>query len=297
MDPKILSIIKEQYPSCHTQTLADQLNLSIHQLRKIVSKYKIKKNDTFKKQMYENLHDRKLEVYERNIKTYHPSQIENNIIIGSLLGDASIACYGRSKTPYFREHGCKKQGNYRKWKSQMLKSLDFKYFPNYKYPSIKSPSNPLYDDYQRMFYPKGTKSITDEVLKHFNHPIALLCLYLDDGSLVIDRYIRNNKVHLFPRITLYTQSFTKEENLRLLNHLKHKFNVNFILKTRKDGSGFVLQCNYRDEIIKFLALIKNDHPLLDCMRYKLNLAFALNKKIDVYQNKFPNHQIIVDRYK
>ena len=62
-----------------------------------MSNHKIKKNETFKNQMYENFHVRKLEVYEKKIRNYHPSQIENNIIIGSLFDDASIACYGEVK--------------------------------------------------------------------------------------------------------------------------------------------------------------------------------------------------------
>ena len=291
-----IRIIIERYPSVNTQQLAEELNISIYQLRRFVSKNKIKKNDSFKKEMYRNLRASKLKSYEENIKTYHPSLIQENILIASILGDGSLACYGRSTQAHYKEHGSVKQGNYRKWKSKMLASLDFKYFPNHRYPSIKSPSNPLYGQYKELFYKDGKKQVTQEILNKFTHPLGLLCLYLDDGTLVIDTYKRKNRIHLFPRITIYSQSFTKEENMLLINHLKEQFNIQFILKKRNDGSGFVIQCNYRDEIIKLLNLIRFDDPLLECMAYKLNLKDALEKKKNHFEGKYPNHKIVVDRY-
>ncbi len=296
MANEVLDIIKEKYPNCDTQELATELNISIHQLRRIVSKNKIEKSTSFNEQMFKKLQQHRSEFYERNIKSYELTHIQDNIIIGSLLGDGSLACHGRSKESHYREHGCRSQANYRAWKVEMLKSLDFKYFDHYKAPCIKSPSNSLYSDYHKLFYNDNRKQINQEILNRFNHPLGLLCLYLDDGTLVIDRYIRKNKIHLFPRITLYSQSFTKKENEVLLNHIQNVFKVRFILKQRKDGHGYVLQCNYRDEIIKFLSLIHHENPLLDCMRYKTDLEFALNEKKSHYQSRFPNHEIIIDRY-
>jgi hypothetical protein len=296
MHPEILEIIEQRYPYEDTQSLAKELNISIHQLRRIVSKNKIKKSNLFQKEMIKKLHENKTNKYESSLQLLKPNRIQDNIIIGSLLGDGSLACYGRSKESHYREHGCKFQSNYRAWKVEMLVSLGFKFFANYKNPTIKSPSNPLFSSYHNLFYSENQKQITQEILNRFNHPLGLLCLYLDDGTLVIDRYVRKNYIHLFPRITLYTQSFTEEENKLLLKHLKTVFDVQFIMKQRKDGKGFVLQCNYRDEIIKFLKIIEYSHPFLDCMKYKMNLEYAINQKKIQYNLKYPNHEIIVDRF-
>lgn len=81
-----------------------------------------------------------------------------------------------------------------------------------------------------------------------------------------------------------------------MNHLYKTFNFQFILKQRKDGYGVVLQCNYRDDIINFLDIIKTSHPLLTCMNYKLDLKTAMLTKKEHYKKLYPNLQIILDRY-
>lgn len=63
-------------------------------------------------------------------KIYNKTEIEQNIIIGSVLGDGSLALYGRSKNTYYREHGCDEQIPYRTWKCKNLYNLDFNSSPN-----------------------------------------------------------------------------------------------------------------------------------------------------------------------
>lgn len=297
INAELLKIIKEKYPNMNTEKLAQELNLSIHQIRRIVSKNKIAKSHVFKQQLIRELQQKRALAYEDNIIEYKPSQFQENIIVGSLLGDGSLACYGRSKESFYREHGCRKQADYRAWKAEMLASLDFKYYDQYEAPSIKSPSNLLYSYYHKLFYKNGRKRITPQILTKLNHPIGLLCLYLDDGTLVIDRYIRKNRIHLFPRITIYSQSFSENENILLQKHVLDTFGVQFILKKRKDGKGYVLQCNYRDHIIFFLQIIQHQHPLLECMHYKMDLESALISTKARYQIHYPNHEIIIDRYR
>lgn len=295
MSIDLIEIIKDKYPDMASERLADELGLSIHQLRRIVSRNKIKKSANFLKNQHNELLKHKKLSYIRNKIEYIPSPIQENIIIGSLLGDGTLSKYGRSKESHYREHGCREQSDYRKWKFEHLKNLDFKFFEHYKYPEIKSPSHYMYSEYHKAMYKNGTKTISKEIISKLNHPIGLLCLYLDDGTLVIDRYKRKNRIHLFPRVTLYTQSFTLEENDLLQKHIEKVFGIKFIKKSRKDGHGVVLQCNYRDDIIKFLEIINNNHPLLDCMKHKLDLNYALERSKKTYQKRFPKHDIIIDR--
>lgn len=74
-------------------------------------------------------------------KIYTANEIEINILVGSLIGDGSLALYGRSKNAYYREHGCDKQLPYRIWKSEKLKNLDFRINNNCKYAQLHSHSN------------------------------------------------------------------------------------------------------------------------------------------------------------
>ena len=163
---------------------------------------------------------------------------QKNIIIGSLLGDGSLALYGRSKNAHYREHGCEKQLGYRKWKQEKLVNLDFKID---KSGNLHSPSHPIYSDlYNIMYNSSGEKILTPEVLALLTHPIGLACLYMDDGSLVIDSSQNKTTKYLFPRISIYTLCFSKSENEVLINHIKNYFNIQFKLKKHHDGKNYII---------------------------------------------------------
>ncbi|WP_242972966.1 hypothetical protein [Anaeromicrobium sediminis] len=106
--------------------------------------------------------------------------------MGSLLGDGSLALYGRSKNAHYRDHGCDAQMPYRKWKAKMLSNLGFKFNENCKYGKLSSPSYPLLTELYNMFYKNKVKILNYENIKLLDHAIGLACLYMDDGSLVID---------------------------------------------------------------------------------------------------------------
>uniref|UniRef100_UPI0032218955 hypothetical protein n=1 Tax=Acetoanaerobium noterae TaxID=745369 RepID=UPI0032218955 len=111
-------------------------------------------------------------------------------------------------------------------------------------------------------------------------PIGLACLYMDDGTLVMDHYSRAHKVQIFPRISLYTLSFSLEENILLQNHLYSIFNVNFKLKKRKDGKNYILEVNQRNEIYNFISIVKDYVNEIPEMRYKVDLEKSM---LDKYQ--------------
>ncbi|MCH3964289.1 MAG: hypothetical protein LKE46_08420 [Clostridium sp.] len=154
------------------------------------------------------------------------NKIERNIIVGSLLGDGSLALYGRSKNAYYREHVCSKQVPYRKCKAQMLENLDFKLLTSCKNPQFRCLSSSIYTDLYNMFYKNREKIITPENILLLDHPLGLACLYMDDGSLIIDSSKKKNgSIYIFPRyifpsIYIYTLNFSRDENLILQSHIK-----------------------------------------------------------------------------
>lgn len=216
-----------------------------------------------------------IEVYIMSIfstKEYNPTEIELNIIIGSLLGDGSLALYGRSKNAYYREHGCDAQIPYRLWKSQNLSKLDFQFNTNYKYAKLYSHSHPFFTGLYNAFYINGVKTITENNIRLLSHPIGLACFYMDDGTLVIDSVKRKNgSIYIFPRISFYTLSFSESENVILKDHFKSKFDVNTKLKYRKDGKNVILEINKKSDILNFINIVKPYVNEIPCMKYKADL--------------------------
>lgn len=101
---------------------------------------------------------------------------ERNIIIGSLLGDGSLALYGRSKNAHYREHGCDKQLPYRAWKQNKLSHLEFKLSNSGK---LSSPSNDIYTKIYELFYIDRVKTISKNNISLLDKPIGLACLYME----------------------------------------------------------------------------------------------------------------------
>lgn len=260
--------IKDHFPCERTLLIAEKLGLCESTVRRIAKKLGLHKNeqhlDKIKKEMIIALKGK----YRESHKEYSMSQIQRNIIVGSLLGDASLALYGRSKNAYFREHGCIKQLGYRKWKCEQLVSLDFKLDNSGK---LHSPSHPIYTELYNKFYcDTGKKTINQENLDLLDHPIGLACLYMDDGTLVIDS--SGSKVkYLFPRISIYTLCFTQEENELLRQHIQNTFNISLKLKKRPDGKNYILELNRRNEVLDFIEIVRPYVSNIPCMMYKVNL--------------------------
>ncbi|KAA8675384.1 endonuclease [Clostridium sp. HV4-5-A1G] len=228
--------------------------------------------------------------FKKNTKVYKMNKIERNIIIGSLIGDGSLALYGRSRNAYYREHGCAKQIPYRKWKAERLKDLDFKLLKSCKNPKLCSPSSKTYTELYNMFYKGGKKTITSENILLLDHPIGLACLYMDDGSLVIDSSKRgNDSIYIFPRISIYTLNFSKNENIILKDHINKIFNLHTKLKERKDGKHFLLEINKRNDIVKFINAVSPFIEEVPCMYYKIKLKERFeNKRLKLMNQGYKN---------
>lgn len=211
-----------------------------------------------------------------------------NILVGSILGDGSLALYGRSKNAYFREHFSLNQLEYREWKMLKLSTLSLNISTKGNYGTLRSNSSEIYTDLYNLFYKDRVKFISMENIKLLTHPIGLACLYLDDGTLIIDSTIRKNGVrYLFPRINISTFCFSMEENLILINHIKTTFNVEFKLKKMPYGKGYALELNKRDEIQKFILLISPYIIEIPSITYKIDI----DKRLITANDKFIHSSI------
>jgi len=291
---KIIETIKNEYPNSDNKYLAKKLGISETALRTKASRLGIKKSSEYMMKIYNKMHQQRKIKQENSYKDYKINRIEINIIVGSLIGDGTLSIYGRSKNACYRENTGKAQAEYRRWKLKMLSRLDFKVNKN---GAIYSPSHPIYTKLYNIFYSENKKILTETGLKLLDHPIGLACLFMDDGSLVINNYKQGNNIILFPQIILYTQSFTKEENLLLKEHIKKTFNIDFNLSIRKDGTNYILKINKRNEVYSFINLVKPYVSQIPCMKYKVDVDNKLIETKCKYENKYKNMNIkIANKY-
>lgn len=282
-------IIIKEYPHADNKILANKLGIKEQTLRKKASKLGVRKGEVFMKEYYIRLQDNRNNKQKENYKDYKMTNIERNIIIGSLLGDGTLSKYGRSLNACYRENTGLSQKPYRKWKATKLKNLDFKINSS---GAIYSSSHPIYTELYEIFYPGGKKIISKEGLKMLNHPIGLACLFMDDGSLVINNYKKSNNITLFPQIFIYSQSFTMKENILIKNHIKKVFDIELKLSARNDGSNYILKINKRNEVYKFINIIKPYVEEIPSMKYKTDIENKLVKSKKIYSQNYPNKNIV-----
>lgn len=285
---KMISIIKSEYADSDNETLANKLGIPQGTLRWKASQLGVRKSDTFMKDYYLRLQANRKIKQEENYKNYELTNVERNIIIGSLLGDGTLSKYGRSLNACYRENTGSTQVPYRIWKMEKLSNLDFK--ANSK-GAIYSPSHPIYTELYGLFYPNGKKIISKDGLKMLNHPIGLACLFMDDGTLVTSASHGINTITITSSISLYTQSFTKEENIMLLEHIKNTFDVEFRLANIPSGYGYHLILSKNNSIRNFLKIISTFVDEIPSMKYKVDLDSKLmNTKIK-YSIKHPDRTV------
>lgn len=185
---------------------------------------------------------------------------QKSIIIGSLLGDASLI--KTNINPFFScEHGIK-QLEYCKWKAEELASIGAKFVISkrktidkrtglyYESAICKLPSNPEFLFLYNNLYKNKKKTITSDYLKDFD-TLSLAILFMDDG------YYSGSS------ISIATNCFDKEDLLLLTEFFKIKFNLTFHINS--NHSIYLLKKDF--EHFKNLVLPYMKQELL----YKLSL--------------------------
>lgn len=183
-------------------------------------------------------------------KSIEPTKRQLSIIVGSLLGDASLR--KTNINPIFScEHGIK-QLEYCKWKSKELESLGSKFSISkrktadkrtgvyYESAICRLPANPALLFIYNSLYINGRKTITKEFLQNFDE-LSLAVMFMDDGS--------NTK----SSINIATNCFNEEELLILLEFFKKKFNLTFHINS--NHSIYLLKKDFehfKDLVLPFM---------------------------------------------
>lgn len=195
---------------------------------------------------------------------------ENDILIGSLLGDGCLRIMGRCKFPAFSVSHSENQKDYVFWKYEKLK----KYIktPPWREERIyhkdrsrktfswrfQTLSNEVFSDLYNTFY-KNRKKIIPESIESLlkDSPLALAVWLMDDG----------NKNH--QAVFLNTQSFSLNEQHRLAKALNDIYGFNVTVNSHSKSKGIEL---YRIRIStestkKLKNIVKN--YLLSSFYYKI----------------------------
>ena len=123
----------------------------------------------------------------------------------------------------------------------------------------------LYDD-------SGKKIITPALLNMLKTPMALLCWYLDDGSLTIHKKSKSELIKS-RELFLSTENFNYDDNMVLARWFKNEFDVVFGVYHYKNY--YRLKCNCSNAV-RFFELLPNTLP--SCMAYKINLRFQYKQQ-------------------
>ena len=159
---------------------------------------------------------------------------------------------------------------------------------SYNYISLKVTNRQMFENY--FFDSSNKKIVSDFVLKNINE-VGLLFWFLDDGCLHVS--VKNNRSKRFAYLN--TQSFSLDENKRIVEMFKTRFNIE--LKIHKDSSGFD---KYKDKVYYRLYFnATNFRKFFDIVRPFLQFIpkdFYYKFNMKYYPNRLKTSKIFSEKY-
>ncbi len=189
------------------------------------------------------------------------TQEEQDLMIGSLLGDASIR--QREINSCFRVAHSIKQKEYINWKMKLLNNFRISEFNERSriinerkvdMIYLSTDTHSVFNYYRNLFYKNNKKIITKEILEQLN-PRSLAIWICDDGSY-------DNKQGY---LVLCTNAYTLEEHKLMKEFFNEKFGLNPTIGFR-DGKYYFLRFKQEDSK-KLIGIIKSYIP--NSMKYKI----------------------------
>lgn len=176
---------------------------------------------------------------------------QQEIIIGSLLGDGHLAKTTRGFA--FRANHGINQSEYVHWKHKELVNFTNSTPCVYKKTIyFRTVSHDFFDDLHQIFYADGVKIISENLFKWLT-PLSFSVWIMDDGS-------RDGK-----QLRINSQSFSKEENQKLIHILEAKFGIKATLNRDKN----YYRLRIADDSMGIVKNITREH-LIPSMLYKIS---------------------------
>ena len=199
------------------------------------------------------------------VKEERPSFIQEQLLLGSVLGDGNLKKI-HEQTAYFREEHGSKQSSYVKWLGQELKSLISNIsLRNKRGNAIIESRHLLYfGDLFNIFYPYGRKIVPAEVVGKIG-PRAMAVWYCGDGSLQLGTsWWKGKEYTRRPRAALYTNGFRDTTSRQRIMQIFHRFGLEPTWRKIENTRALMFSVS---EAPKLFELIAPYIPL--AMKYKL----------------------------
>ena len=188
----------------------------------------------------------------REARIQQVTPLQKELIFGSLLGDGHLA---RTTSGYaFRVNHSFSQKEYVDWKYAFLLSLTNSaprvYQQSYYFRTV---THPIMTDLRRMFYEGNQKRLPHET-ETLITPFAFAIWLMDDGA-------RDKN-----QLRLNTQSFSFEENVRLIHILEAKLGITATINRDKDRHRLRVCATSMPRVRQLVASF-----IIPSMQYKLSL--------------------------
>jgi len=204
------------------------------------------------------------------------TKVQEQIILGSVCGDAAILKNKRCINYYFTEGHCYKQMSYLKWKIEKLRCfginyseyyLNGKYGDKFRYCRFQTNVNEYFTYLRSVFYPNGIrrKIITRDVLDKLKS-LGLAIWYMDDGH-----YNYSSKM-----VSISSCVSNYDIQLMFKDYFSEVWGLNSSIYSYYDHGKKVHVLHFDVESSdKFLRIIKR--YVHKCMDYKLGHLLRSNK--------------------
>lgn len=203
----------------------------------------------------------KLKVRPNSNEKIIPTNLQLEVLFGSLLGDMSFSKTISNKIKGKVEH-CLQQKEYVLYKHKLLENLCLKVFESNKFDKrtnktyystgFNLKTNESLIELYNMFYVNGKKVIPQDL--SLLTPIAIAIWFMDDGA-------KGTK----GGSTFSTNCFSYKDINRVKNYLTDKYNLNLSIHKNKTGQ-FLLYVKKKNKE-HFINLISDF--MIESMKYKL----------------------------
>lgn len=203
-----------------------------------------------------------IENYKKTLKL---SEIQKQVLVGTLLGDGCLETQNNGRTYRLKVEHSIAQKDYVEWKYKVLekfilskprirKKLSYGLIrESYCFSTVSHGSLRFYG---QQFYRNG-KKVIPRIIGKMLTPLALAVWFMDDGSV-------KSKKH--KALVIHSQSFNKQDLERIIKVMEEKYGIRSTLRKRGDGSGYALYL-LSETVNKFIDLVKK--YFLPSMKYKL----------------------------
>lgn len=183
---------------------------------------------------------------------------QESVLIGTVLGDGSLATHGRHARLFVKHKVAHRQLAEFKWRtfeaftSMALHEFDQR-LGSKRHPCVQfvTRTSPVFTDWRRRFYPAGRKTVPNEITDLLT-PLALSVWFMDDGSAD----------HC--GVTIQTHSFDVHEVERLAEALLDRYDI---VATKRANKGRTILYIGRQQLPRFTEIVRPF--VLEDLEYKL----------------------------